>query len=160
VALVTAQLQLARKRDRFRSQIGQPCTGSVDAFEEFTRRNPKPASDTHEGREADVPLAALQPADLGRMQVARGGQVFLRQIAFLAACLDVLAESLLRDAIRGPAASLLSSLHGRDAPARQPKAPEQLSSGVVTQGRLLSSRYRLMGTEDPSVASQLKGDAP
>jgi hypothetical protein len=121
VAHFTAQLQLARKRDRFRSQIGQPCPGSVDAFEEFTRRNPKPASDTHEGREADVPLAALQPADLGRMQVARGGQVFLRQLAFLAACSDVLAELLLGCGIGLTATACRSRLHARtlDRPSRK-----------------------------------------
>lgn len=64
------------RASRRESQAGR--TGpSVDAFEQFARRNPKPASDANKCREANVALAALQASNLCRMQVAGGGEVFL-----------------------------------------------------------------------------------
>jgi hypothetical protein len=53
---------------------------SADAVEQLARGRLEPTSHAHEGGEADVPLSALQPTDLRRVQIARGGQEGLAKL--------------------------------------------------------------------------------
>lgn len=81
------------------------------AFDEIGRGQLQRSRQADDGREPGLAVAALQTADLGRVEPGRVPKVFLRPAAALTRLLEVAAEPLVW-------------LHPTDGRWMRPKAPE------------------------------------
>jgi len=108
---VGVELPGARRSRDERTSTGSrqlPRATLCQAVEQFCGRNVEPSRHAHDGGQAEVALAALQPSDLGGVEVTRIREFLLRPVASNPKRPDVLSDALLGLRVRNTGSALAS----------------------------------------------------